>query len=253
MHCSEVYMRIPIDPAFVVSIREKLDAVKYLPFGEGKEEGGELRENRELGVLQPRGVNAGQAARVTIPRTRFVYHTHPSTCGPEAAGCSYDPPSETDMRNALRAAVCNDQRASVVFSQKGVYIVSVRRAFVAWLSAQRPAVQIESVNSYIRRAFKQMQDARVRPGAGPHYRKYLFNAAFVRNWLRFSNGMKLYLKGGKPALPSSLVSAILGLGEKEALKKERSFFSSELSSSPRVFDVTFFGPRASHVYVGLDD
>ncbi len=190
--------RAVIDPLFLLRVRASLQGVQHLPFGKAKEQGGSfvLSPVHPTPTLVPGIAADGTKDSVRLPVAPIVWHTHPATCNLAVEGCSYDPPSDTDMANAYRNGLLRGQIASIVFAHKGVYVVQMRTAFRNWVvvNRQRP----ERCTETVRRAFDRFQESqKLADPDGPEHKKETLNKSFIKAWLAFARSYRLCKAGPK--------------------------------------------------------
>jgi hypothetical protein len=190
-----------VDPAFVRDVRRELRSHRRKDYGEvGEQGGGLVLRPGDPPVLVSLEREQGAKKSVTIPRSRWVWHTHPATCHPSVGGCSVEPPSDKDMLNAVNAALSVGQRASIVFGHSRTYVVSVRREFLAW--ARAAALPRERLVHRVKLALDRYQRRPSVPrGTGPFYRKLQWHRAFIKGWLTHAASIRFRAEDGHPASP----------------------------------------------------
>ena len=187
----------PLDNEFRDRIKEILRS--QLAEGSAEEQGGDLSLG-PANTLEPRVWNHGGKKSVRIPRSDWVWHTHPGTCDSKTKGCSLEVPSETDMANAFDAGISNRQKASIVFGHTQTFVVGVRSEFVQWF--RKSGLDIKASQKRLKRALERYQKKpRVPKGTGPFYRKTSWHTGFKKGWPKFAASIRFKGRDGMEDSP----------------------------------------------------
>jgi len=110
------------------SIRRLQTSLRQRPI---RELGGELTIAKSSGHLVIRSEVNGQTRTISVDTADVNFHTHPGTCKDieGASKCAIGVPSSSDMAEILRRAFSGN-RAHVIASHDGIYVVQVKPAYV---------------------------------------------------------------------------------------------------------------------------